>query len=211
MARCRIPTAPATVRAPSSSPVASAGETAVMAIDRSPSTRAAAAATSEESTPPENATMALGTVPIAASSSASALICVLGVGGDRGCCRRERFGPDLLDGTSCRGGHPGTVVVLRCEVDDSTVQKTDLDADPSPVDLHFADRAAEFVALVPPDSNAQGRRMATERLGEYALIVGWREHAEEQSRARLLHLDRGGPGVDRSGRHARIEDVGNEL
>jgi hypothetical protein len=56
--RCAIPTAAATPRAPSSSPVARAGETAVTANARSPSARAASAATSEESTPPEKATIA---------------------------------------------------------------------------------------------------------------------------------------------------------
>ena len=69
-----MPMAAATVRAPSSSPLASAGETAVTASARSPSTRAEAAATSEESTPPEKATRALGVVAIAASSSASVRI-----------------------------------------------------------------------------------------------------------------------------------------
>ena len=53
---CAMPTARATSRAPSSSPVASAGETAVTASARSPSARAASAATRDESTPPEKAT-----------------------------------------------------------------------------------------------------------------------------------------------------------
>ena len=56
---CAIPIARATARAPSSSPVASAGDTAVTASARSPSTRAAIDATNDESTPPENATSAL--------------------------------------------------------------------------------------------------------------------------------------------------------
>ena len=65
----RIPTAAATRLAPSSSPVASAGETAVTASARSPSARAASAATRDESTPPENATTALPRRPMRPSSS----------------------------------------------------------------------------------------------------------------------------------------------
>src|SRR5581483_5127381 len=44
---------------PAGAPVASAGETAVTASARSPSARAARQATSDESTPPEKATMLL--------------------------------------------------------------------------------------------------------------------------------------------------------
>ena len=65
-----IPIALATPRAPSSSPVASAGDTAVTASARSPRARAASAATSDESTPPENATTQLPTERILVSSSA---------------------------------------------------------------------------------------------------------------------------------------------
>src|SRR5690242_18473201 len=113
-----MPTAAATLRAPSSSPVARAGETAVTARARSPRTRADAAATSEESTPPENATSALGAVAIVASSSASVgIVAVLRRGG-----RGERLGPDLLDRPAGRGGDGGAVVVLGRDVHDPALK-----------------------------------------------------------------------------------------
>src|SRR6476659_9439549 len=116
-----MPTAAATARAPSSSPVASAGETAVTASARSPKTRPATAATSEESTPPEKATRALGAVAIVASSSASVGIFDVLRGGSRG----ERLGPDLLDRPAGRRCDSGTVVVLRRDVHDPPLEQTD--------------------------------------------------------------------------------------
>src|SRR5512132_4385843 len=133
-----MPTSAATARAPSSSPVASAGDTAVTASARSPSTRADAAATSEESTPPENATTALGAVAIVASSSPSEVIELLVRTGSR---HREGLRPDLFDWSAGRCGGRRTVVVLGHEVHDGAVQQTDLDADRLALDPHLADRA----------------------------------------------------------------------
>src|SRR5690349_24898724 len=161
-----MPTAAATVRAPSSSPVARAGETAVTANTRSPNTRAAAAATSDESTPPENATSALGAVAIAASSSASVGIEVS--------CRRgrgERFGPDLLDGSARRGGDGGAVVVLGGDVDNAVVEEPYLDPHGVAVDVDLSDGTVELVSLEPLDANAQRRRVRQERLGERAFVL----------------------------------------
>src|SRR6478752_7258956 len=124
-----MPTAAATARAPSSSPVASAGETAVTASARSPKTRPATAATSEESTPPEKATRALGAVAIIASSSASVGIFDV-----------------LRDGGR---GQRGAVVVLRRDVHDPPLEQTDLDADGVAVDVDLTDRAVELVAFEP--------------------------------------------------------------
>src|SRR5690242_6084154 len=115
-----MPTAAATVRAPTSSPVASAGETAVTASARSPRTRAAAAATSDESTPPEKATSALGAVAIVASRSAS-------VGIEVGCRRGrgERLGPYLLHRSSGRRRDGRAVVVFGRDIDDAAVEHAD--------------------------------------------------------------------------------------
>src|SRR5207247_371258 len=63
---CRMPIASATLRASSSSPGGSEGETAVTARAREPSARAATAATSAESAPPEKATTA---PPVSASTA----------------------------------------------------------------------------------------------------------------------------------------------
>src|SRR4029077_3751629 len=122
IARWAMPTAAATERAPSSSTVASAGETAVTAMARPTSALAAAAATRDESTPPENATSALGVVAIVASSSASVgILGVLASGGGR-----ERLGPDLFDRSARRGGDRGAVVVLGRDVHDPAVEEADL-------------------------------------------------------------------------------------
>src|SRR5689334_15391889 len=61
----------ATRRAPSSSPAATLGETAVTASAFAPSARCAIAATTEESTPPENATT---TVPSGCTRASSSLL-----------------------------------------------------------------------------------------------------------------------------------------
>src|SRR6476646_869764 len=143
MARCAMPTPAATARAPSSSPVASAGDTAVTASARSPSTRAEAAATSEESTPPENATTALAVVAILASSSPSEVIELLVRTDGR---QRQGLSPDLFDGAAGRGGGRSAVVVLGHQVDDGAVQETDLDADRLALDPHLADRTIQLVA-----------------------------------------------------------------
>src|SRR6476646_5976828 len=202
-----MPTAAATVRAPSSSPVARAAETAVTASARSPSTRAAAAATSEESTPPENATSALGAVAIAASSSASVgIFDVLGRGG-----RCERLGPDLLDGPAGRGGDGGAVVVLRSDVHDPAFEEPDLDPDRVTLDVDLADRPVELVAFEPLHANAERGRVLQERLGQRPFVLGPAEDAEHHAGPPLLHLDGDRPRIDRPGGDARLEHVGHQL
>src|SRR5512132_3376637 len=203
-----MPTAAATARAPSSSPVASAGDTAVTASARSPSTRAEAAATSEESTPPENATTTLVVDAIVASSSASEVIELLPRTGSR---HREGLRPDLFDGTARCGGGRSAVVVLGHQVDDGAVQQTDLDPDRLPLDPHFANRATQLVARQPLDAHAERRGVAEQRLGEDALVGRAAEDAQLHARSSLLHVDRGGPGVECTGCQACVEHVGDQL
>ena len=53
--------------------------------------------------------------------------------------------------------------------------------------------------------------MAQQGVGQPRLVRGPGEHAEEQSRPALLHLDRLDPGVERAGAKARLEHVRHEL
>src|SRR3954470_11479307 len=129
MISCAMPTASATERAPCSSPVARAGETAVTARARSPSARAASAATSDESTPPENDTTALPRP----ASRCSSLVCSSAVPmpltvGARG---RERTRPPLLDRPAGALGERRAVVVLGRDVDQLVAQ-------PAAFDPHLA-------------------------------------------------------------------------
>src|SRR5262245_57433070 len=202
-----MPTAAATVRAPSSSPVASAGETAVTARARSPKTRADTAATSEESTPPENATSALGAVAIAVSSSASVGIFDVQRGGGRG----ERLSPDLLDGPAGGGRDRGAVIVLGRDVHNTALKQADLGADNVAADVDLADRAIELVAFEPLHAHTERRRVSQERLGESPLPVGAAEDAEHDAGTALLHLDGRRPGVDGAGGRAGLEDVRHQL
>src|SRR5262245_55666184 len=120
-----MPIAAATRVAPSSSPSASDGETAVIATARFASPRCAAAATTEESTPPENATTAPPVEAARSASRVSAAFASIGsavsIGGG------ERGGPHLLDGTTGLGGDGGAVVVFGRDVDDAAVHEPELD------------------------------------------------------------------------------------
>src|SRR6476661_2688618 len=203
-----MPTAAATARAPSSSPVASAGDRAVTASARSPSTRAEAAATSEESTPPENATTALGVAAMVASSSSSEVIELLVRTSGR---HREGLRPDLFDGTAGRGGGRSAVVVLGHQIDDGAIQQSDLDADRLALDPHLADRAIQLVSRQLLDPHAERRGVADQRLSEDTLIGRTAEDAQLHARSSLLHLDGGGPGVERTGCEACVEHVGDQL
>src|SRR4051794_29311697 len=113
----------ATRLAPSSSPCATAGETAVTARARSPSVRWAIAATTELSTPPENATTALPSAATRASSAPKGSD-PLGLG--MGC--GEGLRPDRLDGGVGDAGGALAVGVLGGEVDHAAVEAADLDA-----------------------------------------------------------------------------------
>src|SRR3954468_22236662 len=106
----------ATRRAPSSSPDATEGDTAVTASARSPSARWASAATTLESTPPENATTARPSSAIRASSSAVIVR------------RRQRSRPDRLDRLAADLRRARAVRVLGREVHDAAVEPADLHA-----------------------------------------------------------------------------------
>src|SRR4051794_12549928 len=107
----------ATRRAPSSSPSATLGETAVTASARSPRARYASAATTDESTPPENATTALPS-EVKGSGPLST-----GMGFAQG------LGPDRLDGRVGGARDALAVGVLGRQVHHAPVEPADLDAD----------------------------------------------------------------------------------
>ena len=157
-----MPMESATARAPSSSPVASAGETAVTASARGPSARAASAATSEESTPPENATIAPSNrssralEPVAELSSVVAIVSSRVGGG-------ERARPDGLNGSADPGRERRAVVVLRREVDDLAAKPAALDAHRAAGDVDGDPVALELVAVVARDAHAQRAGVAQER------------------------------------------------
>src|SRR5215218_6858461 len=132
----------ATSRAPTSSPVASAGDTAVIASAFGPSARAAIAATSEESTPPENATIAEPSSATCASTRARSSIAVQLLLG-----RVEREPPDRLGRLAEGPGSRGDVVVLRRDVDDLAVQAAQLHGDRATLDGDGADLAVQLVAV----------------------------------------------------------------
>src|SRR5919204_4175672 len=124
-----MPTGGPTERAPSSSPLASAGETAVIASALSPSARAASAATSDESTPPENATIALPRR--AMRDSITSTIEFLSR-------RRSRRVPHRARGFARLRGHGRAVVVLRRHVQRAAVEAAHLHAHLASGHLHRA-------------------------------------------------------------------------
>src|SRR5207247_733616 len=130
-------------RAPSSSPVASAGETAVTANERSPRTRTAAAATKDESTPPEKATMALLVSTRQSSRSPSVGIEASSFETARG---RECITPHLLDGSTGQGGNRRAIIMLRHRVDDSAVEHAELHPHAMSVDLDLTERTLQLIA-----------------------------------------------------------------
>src|SRR5262245_50683313 len=192
-----MPIASATRRAPSSSPFASDGETAVIATTRSPKPRCAAAATTDESTPPENAT----TVPsIEAARSASRVSVALGSIGSAVSIRGgERGGPHLLDGAAGLGGDGGAVVVFGRDVDDPAVEEPELDPDAVPEHVDLPHLAIELVPMQPRDPNAERRAVFEQRGGNRHLGLGAGERAEDHAGPSLLHRDGRGPDVDRAG------------
>src|SRR5947209_8109971 len=138
-----MPIVRATRRAPSSSPVASAGETAVTANERSPRTRAAAAATKDESTPPENATMALAV--FARHLSRSSIVGIEAPSFETArCC--ERRTPHLLHGTAGQRGNRSAVIVLGDRVDHSAVEHAELHPHAMSVYPDLMESALETVA-----------------------------------------------------------------
>src|SRR5437899_3261587 len=141
-----MPIARATPRAASNSPVANAGDTAVTASARPRSARHAAAATSDESTPPENATTTLrSTARIASRSSNDAI-------SHRGC---HRLGPDRLDRPGSEPCERGAVVVLGRDVHDAPADRRDLDAHLPAVEFHPPLLAIQLGPVEPRDPAAQ--------------------------------------------------------
>src|SRR5687768_9363820 len=104
----------ATRLAPSSSPLATEGETAVTALAWSPSARYAIAATTDESTPPQNATTAWPSAATRASSRSSM--------GLTHCLPPDHFHRGVGD-----AGGALAVGVLGGEVDDLAFEAADLD------------------------------------------------------------------------------------
>src|SRR5690242_18740379 len=137
MVSCAIPMASATCRAPSSSPVASAGDTAVTASAPSPSARAASAATSDESTPPEKATIALPRSAMRASSRSTIELLPR---------RPRRRVPHRAGGLAGLGGHRGAVVVLRRHLERAAIEAADLHAHLATGHAHRAPLAVELPA-----------------------------------------------------------------
>src|SRR5262245_39921916 len=172
-----MPIAPATRRAPSSSPSASDGETAVIATARSPSPRYPAAATTEESTPPENAT----TAPCVEAASAASLVSpsVASIRSEVAIGGGEPAGPDLLDGTAGLGGDGGAVVVFGRDVDDAAVEQAEFHPHAVAEHLDFANLAFELVPVQPRDPNAERRAVLEQRGGNRHLGLGTGERAED--------------------------------
>src|SRR5215213_4105522 len=197
-----MPTDAATLLAPSSSPVATAGDSAVIASACSPRTRAATAATSDESTPPENATIALGVAATDASRSASA-----GIGPDPSRRRGERRRPDLLHRTTELGGDVRAVVVLGRGVHDAALEARHLHAHLMTVDLDGLDRALEFVPADRHGADAEARAVLEQRAGDRSLARGPRDGGDVHAGAALLHLHRRRPHVERARRATRVEHV----
>src|SRR4249920_379990 len=199
-----MPIAAATDRAPSSSPSASAGDTAVTASARSPSTRCATAATSEESTPPEKATTAPSAVATTASSSPSDIARLphrLG----------ERLGPDLLHRPPRRRRDGGAVVVLRRHVDHPAVEQADLDPDRTTVDLDLLGPALQLVPVQRRDANPERARVLQERRGDGTLVARSGERAHHDARPALLHLDGGDPDIEGAGLRAALHRIRDQL
>src|SRR3954452_11064589 len=196
----------ATSRAPPSSPVASARDTAVIASALGPRARAAIAATSEESTPPEKATIAEPSCATCASTRArSSIAAQLPLG------LVERESPDRLGRLAERPRGRGDVVVLRRDVDDLAVQAAELHGDGAALDGDGPDLAVQLVAVQTAGAHAERRGAAQHRLGDGGLAVGARDGAEDHPGAALLHLHRRHPDVEGARVCARLGGVGDEL
>src|SRR3954464_14833172 len=149
----------ATPRAPTSGGVAGAGDTGVIASALGPRARAAIAATSEESTPPEKATIAEPSCATCASTRArSSIAAQLPLG------LVEREPPHRLGRLAERSRGRGDVVVLGRDVDDLAVQAAEPLADGAPLDGDGADLALQLVAVQGTGAHAERRRAAQHRL-----------------------------------------------
>src|SRR4051794_33652717 len=201
-----IPIAAATRRAPSSSPAATDGETAVTASAWSPRARAASAATTDESTPPENATTAEPSTrnrPSSLVKGSDPLCTVIGRG--QGSC------PDRLGGCVDDAGGALAVGVLGGEVDDAPVEAADFDPDRLAGDLDRPGFALELDPVEVRDAHAERARLAEERGGDGALALRAREGGHHKARAAVLHRHGGRPHVDRAGVEGGGRGVRREL
>src|SRR3954470_17593750 len=174
-----MPIARATLSAPCSSPVASAGETAVTASALSPSARAASAATSEESTPPEKATIALPRSAMRASSRSTTELLPR---------RGGRRVPDGAGRLTRFRSHRRAVVVLGRHVEGAAVEAADLHAHVAAGHLHRSPFALELPAADATHAHAERAAVREHRLGHRLLIGGLRKRRQHDARPALLHL-----------------------
>ena len=202
----RMPIARSDARAPSSSPVASAGETAVTASARSPSARAASAATSEESTPPENATTALPRSAIRRSSSL-----------ERASRARLYEPPSAsaqtdLHGPAAAARDRGAVVVLGRDVDDPAVEAPELDPHRFPRRPRRALLAVELVAAQRGETRTPSALVSSRIAAATARSSAGRASAESTMPGRPFFIcDGRRPDVERAGREAALDGVRHEL
>src|SRR3954451_12539920 len=198
-----MPIASATALAPSSSPVANAGDTAVTARARAPSARYAAAATSDESTPPENATTTPPRSPLttATRSSSDAIV-------HR---RRDRLCPDRLHRPRAGPRERGAIVVLWRNVHDAVAELPQLHAHGSARQPYQALLTSQLGAVKPRNAAAQGRGLAQDRADHLIGCLGARQRREHNPRTAFLHLHRGGPDIESAHRKAALDRVGDHL
>ena len=181
---CAMPIAAATQRAPSSSPVASAGETAVTASARSPSARCGERRDErgvDAARERDDATLPSSREPLPRAAVAMpALTSRLPRG------RGERRGPDRLHRRAGAARRARAVVVLGREVDDRAVEQADLDAHAAAVDLDVALVALELEAVERAIAHAERARLAQDRLGDRSLVGGPGERGEHEARPALF-------------------------
>ena len=80
-----------------------------------------------------------------------------------------------------------------------------------PVDGDVAEAPLELEALVARHAHAERRRLAHDRLGHGARVVGPGQRREHDAGPPLLHLHRRRPHVERAGRERARGGVGHEL
>ena len=204
-ARCRPRRPPAA--APSSSPAATAGDTAVTASARGPSARAATAATSDESTPPENATTAL---PWRATLRSSV--------GQQARSSRPRW---CAAASACAHTVFTGAPLRRAARSQSACSGARLTTCPSsrPTFTRTGSPATSTVRLSRSSSmrsrraiaDAQRARLAQHRARDGLLVARPGERGQHEARAPVLHLRRGRPDVERARGDAGRGRVGHEL
>ena len=184
--------------------MATAGETAVTASALSPSARWASAATTDESTPPENATTTLPSSAMRASSARSRAPCVRRR--DRACAHTTFTGSPLMRAARSQSACSGA----RLTILPSSLPT--LITDGLPVDLDREALALELDPVEVGDAHAERARLAQHRLGDRALVAaGARAPTVMKRGPAALHLHGRGPDVERAGLEAGRGGVGREL